>query len=545
MRIRKRSHLRVKNATIVLVGLLPLIVLGGYVGFIGYLGSDLASFSYEMTVNPEVDFAPLASINASRLDEMAGILEQRLDSYHTSINLTINAIFNATNGTWYSNGSTDNGALWTGTALAAECMRYSVLANGSAAKQNASEMVHKLVSGMANLLRIPNGGLGPDYPGMLGRFYAAPENQPYFEWMFKPGYKHFNGSGPYSQWRVRLYTSKDEIGGYLLGLAAAQYFITDDLWVQATLKLMIGQLANGFLDTFWQEMHGDGTPDGAQLNPLFGGGNEWKLLVMKLAANAYPENEEYQRLYNYYAAKDTGLLNANTNGDFNTLDEYYAYNFGHDVYFGLVLAETSPILREKYINNYENCYRVWENHRNAWINAIYLAMCALRPQKVAAYNLTRIKWDVLDQLWWYNRSNMVPIDSTYGGDGHAVSRADLNATYPDRGWLTQDPKITKWQNFFYNTTFGSWFRWIPDQLFSGLLGTRYVKAARADMYEISNFAWGKSPFTTDGTATGHVYGEIGENGEKLFVDEESGTSFTAPYWTLRAFGYINATEVIL
>ncbi len=535
MRIRKRSHLRRKNAVIVCVGLLPMVVLGAYAGFIGYLGSDLASFSYEMPVNPEVDFAPLASINASRLDAIADQLEWRLDAYHTAINLTISAAFNATTGAWVSNGSTDNGALWTGTALAAECMRYSVLADGSPAKDNSSKLVHKLVSGMANLLRIPNGGLGPEYPGMLARFYAAPEDKPYFSWMFADQYKHFNGSGDYSQWRVRLYTSKDEIGGYLLGLAAAQHFITDDAWVQDTLKLMIAQLANGFLDTFWQEMHGDGTPCGAQLNPLFGGGNEWKLLVMKLAANAYPENVEYQRLYNYYAAKDTGLLNANTNGDFNTLDEYYAYNFGHDVYFGLVLAEDTPALRDKYIRNYENSYRVWENHRNAWINVVYLAMCALRSGTTAAYNLTRIKWDVLDQLWWFNRSNSVPIDSSYGGDGNATTRTSLGGD-----WVTVDPKIAKWQNFFYNTPFGSWFRWIPDQLFPGLLSTRYVKAARADMYEVSSFAWGKSPFTTDGTDTGNFYGGNG----KIYINEESGTTFTAPYWALRAFGYISATEVI-
>ncbi len=538
MRIRKRSSLRRKNALIVCVGLLPLVVMGGYAGFIGYLGSDLASFSYEMTVNPEVDFAPLASINISRLDAIAGLLEWRMDKYHTAINLTINAQFDAATGAWTANGSTDNGALWTGTALAAECMRYSVLPDGSQAKINSSNLVHKLVSGMANLLRIPNGGLGPEYPGMLGRFYAAPEDKPYFAWMFEDFYKHFNGSGPYSQWRVRLYTSKDEIGGYLLGLAAAQHFITDDACVQETLKLMIGQLANGFLDTFWQEMHGDGTPCGAQLNPLFGSGTEWNLLVMKLAANAYPDNPEYQRLYNFYAMKDMGLQNANTNGDFNTLDEYYAYNFGHDVYFGLVLAEDTPALRDKYIRNYENCYRVWENHRNAWINAIYLAMCSLRSGTPAAYNLTynltRIRWDVLDQLWCYNNAtNLVPIDSTFGGDGHATSRTILGGD-----WLTIDPKIAKWQNFFYNTTFGSWFKWVPDQLFSGLLEPRYIKAARADMYETSNFAWGKSPFTTDGTSTGKVYGSSGK------INEESGTSFTAPYWALRAFGYISATEVI-
>ncbi len=265
-----------KNAAIVFVGLLPMILLGGYVGIIGYIGADLTSFSYEMTVNPGADFAPLDSINATRLDEIADLLEWRMDAWHTPINLTIGTTFNATTGEWISYDNTDNGALWTGTALAAECMRYSVLGDGQA-KLNSTALIHKLVSGMANLLRIPNGGLGPEYPGMLARYYASPEMRANFSWMFDDNFKHFNGSGPYSQWRVRLYTSKDEIGGYLLGLAAAQYFIKDDPWVQDILKLMIAQFANGFLATFYQEMHGDGTPCGAQLNPLFGSGTEWKL----------------------------------------------------------------------------------------------------------------------------------------------------------------------------------------------------------------------------------------------------------------------------
>ncbi len=496
-----------------------------------YISGDLTSFSYGMKVNP-AEFTPLDKINVSRLAEIADVIEWRMDKWHTPINLTISTSFKADTGEFNSYDCTDNGALWTGTALAAECMRYSVLEDGSEAKINSSLLIRKLVDGFANLLRIPNGGLGPEYPSTLARFYAAPEHRANFSEMFTDQYKMFNGSGDYSQWRVRLYTSKDEIGGYLLGLAAVQHYITDDPWVDNILKLIIAQLTNGFLDTFWQEIHGDGTPCGAQLNPLFGSGTEWKLLVLKLAVNAYPDNEEYQRLYNYYAAKDMHLLTANTNNDFNTLDEYYGYNFGHDVYLGLVLAENNALLRDKYIRNYENCYKIWENHRNAWFNAIYLAMCALRTSTSPAYNTTQIKWDVLDQLWCINLANWTPMDSTYGGDGFSTNRTSLGGD-----WEKIDPKIDEWKNFFYNTTIGSWFRWFPDSLFSGLLDTRYTKAARADMRGTGDFIWQDNPFKEAGTQ-GSKYGD--PSGE---IWESSGTSFTAPYWILRAFGYITETEV--
>ncbi|HMF30556.1 MAG TPA: hypothetical protein VKK79_04040 [Candidatus Lokiarchaeia archaeon] len=531
MRIRKRGSLKAKNAIIVLVGLLPLILIGVYFGMISAAAADLTSFSYTNPVNPEKDFVPLANMDAGALANVADLLEWRMDVWHTPINLTVNTRFNATDGTWVGYDGTDNGALWTGTALTAECLRYSVLDNGTQAKANSSELIHKLLSGLANLLIVPNGGLGPDYPGMLARFYASPADYANFTWMFAKQYKQFNGTGDYSQWRVRLYTSKDEIGGYLMALAAVQHYVQDDPWVQETLRLMIAQLVNGFVDTFWQEMHGDGTPDGAQLNPLFLSGSEWKLLAMKLAVNAYPDNTVYRQLYEFYAAKDLGVITANSNNDYNTLDQYFGYNFGHDVFFGLVLAEDNVALRNKYIDTYEKSYYIWANHRNAWFNSIYLAMCKMRGGP-AAYNLTQIKWDVCDQLWRIYTTGWYPMDTTYGNRSRSTSRADLGGD-----WLTIDPNIAKWQNFFASNTFGSWFAWIPQVGFQGILDNRYVKAARSDMYDVESFMWSSSPFTEFGGHTGTYYGS------NSVIDEASGTAFTAPYWMLRAFGYINDTQV--
>ncbi len=536
MRVRRRQHLKVKNLLITCVVMAPILLGGAYAAVAYGILGDLSSWVYDLEANPD-EFYLLDEINITQLAQLANRYEERLEQYHLPLNLTVGAEFWASTRELYQYDSTDNGALWTGYATCAEACRYASLPTGLE-KNDSRRVLYRLVNGLANLLRIPNGGLGPEYPGILARYYAPPEKvtDGNFTWMFNefaepplsPNYKHFNGSGPYSQWRVRLYTSKDELGGYLLGLAALQRFCTDDAWINETARLCIGQLTVNFLKNNWQLMHGDGTPDGVVLNPVLGTGGEWKLLMMRLAANAYPNNTDFERIYTEYASKEMYALNTPQLAPHNNVEPFYAYGFGHCVILGLLLAEHDPTLLTRYTRNYEKSYQIFQGHRNAFFNAIYLAACQMatdaEPRFTPTYNVTKVRWDVLDELWRFNVTNWFPMDNTYGGDDYTVSRAELNATYPQRGWLAKDPKIEKWQQFFQESIWGPLFSWVPGVL----LTDRYMKPATAEMFKPVDFIWGDDPFSEYG----------GHNRSGAYISESSGTSFTLPYWILRAFNYL-------
>jgi hypothetical protein len=351
---------------------------------------------------------------------------------------------------------------------------------------------------MARLLEVPNGGLGPEYPGQtLARFYAAPEwkTDGNFSWLFEEydggHFKHFNGTGQYSQWRVRLYTSKDELGGYLFGIAAALRFVNDP-WVQETVKLIVGQMANGFLASYWQEIHGDGTPCGAILQPP--SEPQWKLLLMKMAIICYPENERYQQLYQYYATKEIGILGACKISYTDSINNYYGLPFGHNIILGLLMVEDDPHLLDIYIRNYEQSYEAFKGHRNAYFNAVYLAMAKMRTT-TSKFNITKIRWDVLDQLWRFNVSGLYPYDDSYGNKNVSVSRENLAVTDPT--WLAPDPSYEKWTNSPIIPLFN--FLWGGESsMMSGLMDYRYKRPATSDMFQISSFMWGNSPFEEEG-----------------------------------------------
>ncbi len=528
MRVRRRQHLKVKNLIVTLVVASPILLGGAYAAFAYGILGDLSSWVYDLEADPS-EFYPLDEINTTQLAQLAKRYEERLELYHLPLNLTVGAEFNASTKELNSYDSTDNGALWTGYATCAEACRYASLPAGQE-KNDSLRILYRLVTGLANLVRIPNGGLGPEYPGILARYYAPPEKvtDANFTWMFQEDYKHFNGSGPYSQWRVRLYTSKDELGGYLLGLAAAQRFCGDDAWIREQVTLCIGQLTVNFLKNNWQLMHGDGTPDGVVLNPVLGSGAEWKLLMMRLATNAYPENADYERIHAEYAAKEMYAPGTPQMAPHNNVEPFYAYGFGHCVVLGLLLSEHDPVLLARYARNYMKSYQIFKGHRNAFFNAIYLAGCEMATAAdstfVPTYNVTKVCWDVLDELWRFNITNWFPMDNTYGGEDHAISRAYLNATNPTGGWLSKDPKIAHWQQFFQESIWGPLFSWVPGVL----LTDRYMKPATAEMFKPVDFIWGDDPFTEIG---GHVR-------SGTVISESSGTSFTLPYWILKAFNYI-------
>jgi hypothetical protein len=488
------------------IALIPFLLIASYGSLVFYTIRDLSSYTYDLKPDT-AEFFPFDSIDTIELNRMAAVFEERLEKYHIPANLTVMTEFDL-DGNPRRYDATDNGALWTGKTLAAESFRYAVAENGTTEKEDARRMVHKILTGMIHLIAVPNGGLGPDYPGTIARYY-----------------KHFNGTGIYQDWRVRLYTSKDELGGYFLGIAAAQRLVTDDLWVQDRIKLIVAQIAEGFLDTFWQEMHGDGTPSGSILQPVFGSGGEWKLLVMKLAVNGYPENFRYRQLYHYFATKQLYLLNSPVFDTTGCISAYYGYGFAHDVVLGYLLAEDNPKYQTRFIQNYEKAYAIFAGHRNAYFNAIFLGMSTLRTDSTR-YNTTQIKWDVLDQLWRFSAFNLCPYDDTYGGRNRSYSRTDFDPQ--GINWTIINPKAEKWREFFYNDSIGTHFQWLEELVMYGMLNPRYLKPATIEMARVSDFYWGDDPLDHAG---GH-----GRNNPNM-IYESPGTVYTLPYWMMRYYGY--------
>ena len=284
MRIRTRKKLPKKNITITVLFLLPLIGFGAYASVLLYMLEDMASYNFHNPPDTN-SFIDEGEIDADLMAEMAYLLSDRLLKYHLPINLSLTVEFTDFNYDKVADvHETDNAALYGGETLLAQCLRYATAKkeNNQTIMDHSMQIIKKLVSGYSMLLAVPNGGLGPEYPGIPARFYSPPGAKYKAEYpdIFSDHYKMFNGSGPYKNYRCRLYTSLDEMGGYAIAIGSVLKYVnpedsTDAKWCYDRMKLLIAQLIEGFKDTNWLVLHGDGSPAGSDLNMDFGGG-AWK-----------------------------------------------------------------------------------------------------------------------------------------------------------------------------------------------------------------------------------------------------------------------------
>jgi hypothetical protein len=550
MKITKRKTIKLKYTILTIVVFIPLVLLGAFGGFIGYFFTDLSrhAFSRELNFYDPNEWSPMSTITADldAMDELADFYQLRQlpdengTNYHTPINLSVNCdrwTTAALNNTVRRYHLTDNAGLYTGASLATECLRYAKLTNATK-KAESLTLIKRLATGISMLLAVPNGGLGPEFPGQtLARFYAMPElvnDANYSEMFSDEHYKMFNGTDgtamggqDYSQWRVRLYTSKDELGGYFFGLATALK-LCDDPWVQDIIRKTIGQIANGFIDSMYQEIHGDGNPCGAHLENMFTLTGEWKMVLMKMATIAYPENERYAQLYNYYCTREMYQPHSPHVGESNTVDEYYANGFTHDMLMAYVLLEDNSVQVDRFIKTYERDYKLFRYQRNAQTNAVFLAFYAKRSSQSTRYtqaDIDEILHDTLDQLHGFLK---YPIyDDSYGGNDKAMRREDVGGD-----WMILDPAIQKWKNFFDTNPIGKLFRWLPANLMDGMLDDRYLKPRNISMYRVDTFIWNSNPYSP----TDNIWSFLRRSPD--YVEERIGISYTLPYYLLKYFGYL-------
>jgi len=536
MRIRNRKNLLKKNIVITILFSIPVISFFGFIGYGLYILDDLASLTLNLDPPNTTYFTPLDQIigNQTYLDQMADKYDYQLEEWHIPTNISIDITF--TNDSYSEVQDylgTDNGNLHLGYTLASQCLRYKYALdnNDDNERENATRMVKKCVSGLTNMLAAPNGGIGPDYPGMPARFVSSPENRKYHQWLFDPHPRHFNGTGPYSNWRVRLHTSRDELAGYYLGFASVLRFIDpevneDSRWCVERIKLLTAQMIEGFRKTNWLILGGNGEPVGSDLNPILGE-SLWQLALLRIGATAYPD--VYDSLYNYAATKIMSMHNGHMGSVSNTAYDTYALAFGMDVEFALIILEDNPLLQHHYIKRFEEgFYSFLRYHRNAFFNIIHLTFMTLIQDSSLFedpnYKDESLRWDILDQLWRFNTS----------GWGNGIRDYNLtvrpNSTRatslnPNIANMEIDPSRAKWSDFFTNNIYGTLFSWVGETIdIDDPSDIHYTLPLTVSEMGVHHFLWEHSKFFGTG-------GNPGGNGLRQVIPN----SYLVVYWMGKAF----------
>ncbi len=536
MRIRTRKNLLKKNIVVTFLLLIPAISFFGFIGFGLSILDDLASLTLNLEP-PNTDFfTPMNQITANQtyLDQMADKYDYLLEKWHIPTNISIDVTFtNESYNEVQSYHGTDNGNLHLGYTLASQTLRYKYALenNDTDELNNATRMVKKCVTGFSNMLAAPNGGIGPDYPGMPARFVSAPENRKYHEWLFQDHPRHFNGTGIYKNWRVRLHTSRDELAGYYLGFASVLKFIDpeaneDSRWCVERIKLLTAQMIEGFRKTNWLVLGGDGEPVGSDLNPILGE-SMWQLTLLRIGATAYPD--VYDSLYHYAATKIMSMHNGHMGSASNTAYDTYALSFSMDVEFALIILEDNPLIQHHYIKRFEEgFYSFLRYHRNAFFNIIHLTFMKLIGDSAlfedSSYSDETIKWDVLDQLWKFNTS----------GWGNGIRNYNLtvrpNSTRatsvnPAISSMEIDPSRAKWAEFLENNIYGTLFSWVGELIdLDDPRDIQYTLPLTISEMGVHHFLWEHSKFFgTGGNPTGNGLTQVIPN------------SYLVIYWMGKAF----------
>ncbi len=531
MRIRSRKNLKKKNTAIVFFFLLPIIGVAIFVAGGLYILNDMASFTYRMEPPDTANFIPQNEINHTILAEMAQLFETRWDQYHSPTNISVDAIFTDYN---YNNVSayvpTDNGAQWSGMMLSSECFRYSVAKreNNQSAIDHSIKLIRKMVTCFSYFLAAPNGGIGPEYNAICARFVAAPNETEIWPFMFEKNSIHFNGTGAYKNWRVRLSTSLDEVAGYIMGLASVLLYITPAdgyiaSWCYERTRLLTAQLIEGFKRSNWLMISGDGNPCGTDMNSHFGG--IWKLALLKMGAIAYPESS-YPQDYYYTAFKSLHMNLLSEGSSWGVIMDYYGLTNSVCVQIVLTLMEENPQLRYFYIKEYENgIYDIGKYHRNAYMNIAHLTFMSLLEENEkyqfynSAYNDDNVLWDVLDNLYRFHISGWCPIRNyNLLQRPHSTRATSLNSNIRR---MELAPAAQIWREWFQTNQLGPLYSWLDIEF---EFEDHYILPVTVSEMKISSLIWEENPFRGEG-------GNPTGNG----LQENTGMSYTIIYWMGRAF----------
>jgi len=503
----------------------------------------MASFTLYLDPPDTDTFCDLDEIDMDILEQMANHYDRQMEKWHMPTNISLGVTFTDFDYDEVERyESTDNGNLHIGYTLTANCLRYATALkeNDDALKVNATRMVKKCLTALSLFMAAPNGGLGinPDtgkwYPGTLARFVAAPDEKLIHPWMFGEHYKHFNGTGDYKNYRVRLYTSRDELGGFYIGTAAVLKFITDDdedsEWCVDRVRLIVTQMIEGFRNTNWLLLGGNGNPTGSDLNPVLEG-STWQLTLLRIGAAADPD--KYLSLYHYCASKILTAGSAKMGSVSNAIGGYYAFSFGLCVELALIWLEEDPALRYHYIKNFEESfYSIVRYHRNNFHNLGHLIFMTMLTKEQRTqfenpdYSEKDIKWDVIDNMWRFYTSGWAEGIRNYNltQRPHSTRETSLN---PEMREKLRQPYLKKWRDFFENNLFGPLFSWIEFEFDFKEEDEQYLLPLTVSEYGIHHWMWEHNKFDDEG---GEPYG----NG----LTQAAPNSYICIYWMMRYYDII-------
>lgn len=390
-------HARVQGRSIAaaVVFLAPLILVGYIGGTVASVFDAVAAFTKQCPPDPST----FLQANYSRFDEMARYYDARYEQFHIPLNLSANTLFTNASCTEVAGYQfTDNGAQWTGLAITAFVFKYlaGIREGDEALTADALRVIRKLLHGMSMLLAVPNGGLGPEFGGILARGWAGPEHRSFAGWYFEDADgQHRNGTGPYSQHRWRGYTSNDEHSGFYSGLALVLKHVPE-ADVQDLTRIMIDQIASHMINTNFLGIDWHGGPTGVHQRPLFFQGGAWASLLLKMAAVARPE--KFERVYSAVMTREFHASWAREGSAHESVANYYAFAFGYHVFFALLqLEDLDTALGQLLLARYRGS--LWEAtryHRNPFYNMIHLTL-----EHVPGENVD-LERDVEDQLVRYD-----------------------------------------------------------------------------------------------------------------------------------------------
>ncbi len=495
--------------------------------FAWYVGSCLNSllvFADYLNESAPVDYGSLIMANETRLAEMATEFEFYLQRDNLPLNYTLTAYWEDTNYTSIAGwGTSGDAAIWTGMTLAMAALRYaSIKQEGNASRTaGAIDLVRRLASGVGLLLAVPNGGIGPDYPGVLARS-VSPKNWSIahpgisgFDYVNgADGVDVFDGAGAYSDWLWIGYPSLDQYSGIIMGISCAAALVgDDDPWVDALMALLSAQIIEHFRKTNWNLVDGNARTTGQSFQWMPEHTSYWVLATVFMGVLTDPV--KYTPLYHHWAY-DRGYA------DYKMLDidlgyfslfNYFSMNINWVIFYAMATFETDPSLKCLYTRVMENClYQVASNHRNAWFNMAYL--------HVTGKDDPNIRADVLDQLMRFDVER-VP--------GDPASRR-----IPERG-------LNETGNRFEGLIPSNW----PVVEFPGWLDANPVYPARqvnvaayftdseylavpktAEQYQCVDFLWQRSPWE--------------RNTYSPALRQDSGLAFLLPYYMAK----FNHTEAV-
>ncbi|GAB4313442.1 MAG: hypothetical protein Kow0069_14520 [Promethearchaeota archaeon] len=503
MRVRRHARLKARTAFVACLALAPLAFVGSYAATLAGLYESVTDFSRTAAWDPS-DALPA---NYSRLAQLAEYFDDRFERFHAPLNFSTDAVFaddacTVVDHYVYS----DNGAQWTGLALTSFVYKYvaAKMEGDEEMRQDALRVIRRLVNGFCMLLAVPNGGVGPGFPGTLARGWAGPEHRDVAAWYFSDDPRHHNGTGAYSNFRWRASTSNDEYSGLYGGLAAVLKHVTEPD-VRHLAGLVVEQVAGHMLATNFLGLNWHGGPTGVDQKAKFFSGGAWALLLLKMAALVNPG--KYERLYYHYAAEELYAAFATEGGPQEVVANYYAYAFGYHVVFSLATLEEDDRLRGLYLSLYQKSLRRHTaNHRNPFYNAIHLALTCEPGDDPA------LEADVVDQLVRYDCPYHFPDRAL----GHAPIPADQFPKVDDveelLEFLENDPHGSLYLPFFGEVRPGN---------------TYYARPLTVEYLPGDIFVWEKNPFQAPP--------------DPQFVNpryEYAGFSFPLVYWIARAHGFV-------